>query len=119
LEILPTNKFCKSIIGLTIEGKNMTKETRRKELMARAKEIMEATLGGEKYKGKENPNNTSNNKNRPGIMDRISGRAKDRHERGNSAYLASRKAERSATGHKAKRLAQKGDAAARVTPDWH
>lgn len=30
--------------------------TNKEQLMARAKEIMEATLGGKKYKGKENPN---------------------------------------------------------------
>jgi len=93
--------------------------TNKEKLMARAREIMEATLGGSALKGKPNPNNTSNNKNRPGLMDRISGRAKARADRGNKAYVASRTAERSAKGHAKKRLAQKGDAAARVTPDWH
>jgi len=31
--------------------------TNKEQLLARAKEIMEATLGGAKYKGKDNPNN--------------------------------------------------------------
>jgi hypothetical protein len=31
--------------------------TNKEQLLVRAKSIMEATLGGEKYKGKENPNN--------------------------------------------------------------